>query len=265
MERVGVGWLIALLIVSLIWPEWVVRNGVPLLLVYGLAGGWYLLKRFVKHWTVTKVAVVFLVLGFFIGIGGFLGHLRMEEISNQPSQFLKFVDQFYANVSTEIISIAITVLVINSFYERRELMTRLIREMGSEDNSYSLKAVRELRENGLLCDGSLADSTLIEANLENARLMNANLENVNLMGANLKSASLIRANLENANLMGANFENANLMGANLKGARLLEANLYRTRNIKIEQLKKCQGLDDATMPDGSKYYEGWFDDHPDIE
>ena len=105
------------------------------------------------------------------------------------------------------------------------------------------------------------NTNLVAAKLQGVDLMRANLTEVYLIGANL-----IEANLAWANLTGAYLEGANLTGANLQESLLLEANLQwadlqGVENVTKEQLMEVDSLEDATMPDGKKYYNAWFEDY----
>ena len=183
--------------------------------------------------SVQKVAALVLVLASSIAV---LGHLNQHYGLDLEPVVGAIIADFYANVSTEMASIAIAVLVIDSLNERRaeqELKAQLIREMGHPtDNGVALRAVRELRAHGWLEDGSLRETNLEGANLQGADLRGANLKQANLLGAKLERANLHEANLheaklEQANLIGADLLGADLAGVNLQGAKLERANVLR--------------------------------------
>ncbi len=184
---------------------------------------------------------------------------------------------FYANVSTDLASIAITILVIDYLSERRaerSFMQQLAREMGSKDNAFAVKAVKELRAHGWLLDGSLENIDLGACDLSKSDLSDASLKRVNLNAANLKEASLVRANLEGAIIKGANLEsvdfesailrdadisysdmsNANLISASLNGVNF-EGTALDGVKVNIAQLRSTKSLKQAIMPDGRKYEE----------
>ena len=72
-------------------------------------------------------------------------------------------EDFYANVSSELISIVITVLVLEGFYERRQNaqeLTRLKALLGSNENVVTKIAIAELKAKGWLEDGSLQGANL---------------------------------------------------------------------------------------------------------
>jgi len=149
-----------------------------------------------------------------------------------------FAQDFYANAITDLLSIALVVLVIDWLNERRQNADKkaeLVRDLGSKTNDFAQRAARELRVRGWHADGSLrgadlykanlTDANLMEANLTSAFLMAANLTDVNLEAANLTGAFLMEANLTGAFLAFAPLTGANLTGANLTGAFLEKANL----------------------------------------
>lgn len=219
-------------------------------------------KRFIGWWTVRKMAGALLIIAVLVGISGFI---------NQHSGLftpLPLVADFYANVSAELASIAITVLLIDSLYQRHETnqeRARLIKQLGSWDNTLAMQAADELQRRGWLQDGSVRNANLIGADLRKVQLNHADLRGVSLHEAKLQFASLSEANLQGASLDGVNLENALLYisvhhedghvdycEANLKGASLRRANLHNAQ-VRDEQLAKAGALRDATMPDGRRY------------
>jgi uncharacterized protein YjbI with pentapeptide repeats len=130
---------------------------------------------------------------------------------------------------------------------------------------------------GYLYGTNLSGAILSYTNLRGANLRGAILRNVDLRGANLRGADLGKADLSRAllsdaslsevPLRGAFLAKATLYGANLKaailgktilnganliGADLSEANLSGA-TVTEEQLRTCQSLEGAIMPDGSKH------------
>ena len=151
------------------------------------------------------------------------------------------------NVGTEIMGIVITVLVINEYYDlrgRSELKMKLIREMGSRDNSDALKAVRELSAHEWLSDGSLIGKDFSHADLSDVDLKDSDLRESSLVCTSFRNAWLSRAQLCNAVLYHAMFEDAILNAANFIGAKF--------SNID-EQLKEARFMVGAVMPDGEGY------------
>lgn len=180
---------------------------------------------------------------------------------------------YYANLSTEFLFTAITVLVIDGIYSLRDTeRTRqsLIFDLGSDDLSITKSAIRGLKhhkswlskknwledgtlhnidlqgadltecnlrkadlQDALLCNAEIAKAILTEANLKNADMNLANLRETNL-----RKATLTRADLREADLREADLTKADLSAANLTGA-IVDAKQLETANL--------QG---ATMPNG---------------
>ena len=146
----------------------------------------------------------FLLLGLALFAGGHL----VKYGSLNPRAFL--VD-FYEHYFAELLSIPITVLLIdrlNRLRDQKQVEGReqeeLVMRLGDGDQW----AAKLLRQRGWLQDGSL----------RGARLDNADLARMDLQGADLREADL-----RNATLMYADLRDANLSGANLQGARLYVA------------------------------------------
>lgn len=178
--------------------------------------------------TVRSVGIGLLVISVITALIGY--------VQSHPEGFSfgAFMVDFYANVSTEAMSIAITILIIDTLNRRREerLMTRrereqLIRQLGSGVNEVAKRAAEELRANGWLTDGTVQESDLRVANLEGAKLWKADLQGVNLQWARLKHANLNGSMLVGANLTQATMTAARCIGADLGQANLFEAKLYR--------------------------------------
>ena len=140
------------------------------------------------------------------------------------------INSFYTNLSTELISIAITILLINYLYEKKEeknTKRRLIRELGSEDKGFSSRAVKELCEKKWLYDGSVNGCDLSNANLSGLNLSKAKLKNVNLTDANLTGTIFKDADLSGAIIKDALLVNANLAKCKLEGVKMINCNLYK--------------------------------------
>ena len=247
------------------------------------------LRSIVGWWTIGRMGIVIATLGLVVTVLGHLddnlGALTMPEL---------FRD-LWANLGTELFSIALTVLIIDGLSQRRErrqreerdvkrsseglkqLKKQLIRQIGSSVNEQAMRAAEELRANGWLEDGSLEWAKLSGANLSHANLRYANLKGTSLFRANLEEASLYHADLTSAKLRAADLRGASLGGANLQGANLggakmqgaflagvnlaradmLKANLNGVRKLKIGTLAEAHRLAGVTMPDGS-HYDGRF-------
>ncbi len=232
----------------------------------------------IAHW-LTPVRIVGVAIGLFGTVVALFGHFYRTGFANGA------VQAFYANISTECVSIAVTVIIIDWLYERRDThreKERLVREMRNRDNGLAIHAVEELRANGWLEDGLLVGKHLWDANLQGANLVGVNmyrafLNRANLQGANLDKADLEAARLDKANLRGAhldwanleradlretclqaahliraNFRDAHLQDADLQGADLEGASLQGAE-VRDGQLIKASRLRGVTMPDGSRY------------
>jgi hypothetical protein len=187
-------------------------------------------RRFIRWWTPLRIAgAAALVLAFLIGIVGYLNERELLYPTETVKQLLKYLS---ANVSTELASVAITLLFVDCLYQRREEereKRRLILQMGSPDNAFAVEAIRALRSHGWLEDGSLKRAYLMGANLQGANLLDANLQGANLALAKLQGASLTFANLQGANLALTKLQGAYLGGARLQGADLQSAKLQGTK------------------------------------
>ena len=128
---------------------------------------------------------------------------------------------FYANLTIDLISVGVTVLIIDRLYDRRsklEEKQRIIEQLRSPSAEFSKEALWIVTEKGWLRDGSLRRANLFRANLEGAVLRDAILWRAFLWRANLEGAILSGAVLRGAILRGANLSGANLYRADLKGA-----------------------------------------------
>ena len=221
-------------------------------------------RCFIQWWTLLRLlGFALLVLAILIAFG-YLNELGWLDRAS--------------NVSTELASIAITILVVDTLYEHRERereKKRLILQMGSPDNAFALEAVRALRSRGWLRKGSLKGADLRYANLQGANLRGADLQEADMRSAgvplfgpqpphphkyrscatNLRGAILEGANLQGANLTGvdlqeadlrfARLQKANLSGANLRGAALGRAQLQEA-DLRDADLQKAD-LNDANL------------------
>lgn len=160
-----------------------------------------------------------LLIGVTIGVLGYLNQycgLWLGEIIG------RILADYYANISTEFVSIAITVLIIDKLNEiqtERQLKGQLIRELGGQDNGIAIRALRELQARKWITDKTLHKVDLYRADLHSADLSWLNLQGANLEGANLEGANLGEANLKGANLARVNLKRANLYWANLREIR----------------------------------------------
>ena len=168
-------------------------------------------------------------------ISDFFKHLlthRVELVLLGIGIYLFYSSPPFSDLAPELIGIAVVVLILdyrNKQRQEAQLKAQLIRELESRDNSFTLRAIRELKEYGWL-DEALRIADLERANLKKADLKGVDLHDVNLGGANLIKAFLFRADLTGANLLWANLGRANLTGANLRKAYLSGVN-FRDSNL----------------------------------
>jgi uncharacterized protein YjbI with pentapeptide repeats len=196
------------------------------------------------HLRFTRITVygfIAILIASGILLGGYFLTIKPAERS-----ITKFISEVYGNFGVELVSIAVTVGVIeelNRQASRRERLQELILQMGSPDNGFAVEAVRLLRHLGALNDGNLRDADLRDANLQGALLAAADLQEANLWRAVLKDARLWEANLHKAMLASANLQGTDLLGANLREADLREANLQganlRTANLQESRLEEA--------------------------
>ena len=106
------------------------------------------------------------------------------------------------NLGTELMGVAVTVVVIDWFYERRRRKERLGEVIGliaSGSHDFALAGIAEAQHHGWLRDGSMKKAKLSGANLEGAELAGTTLEGANLEGAvNLKQEQIDQASGDEA-------------------------------------------------------------------
>jgi hypothetical protein len=195
----------------------------------------------IRRWAtpVRCIGLLILVAGV---IGGWASY---PTVHPEGFHLTTFLTDFYANTSTELVSIAITVLVLDTINEnraKRERKRAIIEQLGSHSNDFALDAARIIENEEWLEDGSLRGASLFRASLQGAHLWQADLQGAHLLSANLQEADLFNANLQWADLFQANLEGANLLETNLEGASLQEANL-----------KGARVNGGTILPDGTKW------------
>jgi uncharacterized protein YjbI with pentapeptide repeats len=216
--------------------------------------------QIVNPLSVTGAAFWLLIVGTFT-LGAGFGYTHSKD---NLFNFGQLVSDLYANAGMELLSIAITVLIIDRLNLRHSIEERkysLFRQMRSSSRDVAIAALEEIQHQGLweealkhhyeihtsriyfsgiqwssvnLNDVDLNRAWLDGANLQNARLDKSNLREVVARGATMQGASLSNANIQNAALEGANLQCAsldwaNLTSANLTNANLQGANLYNTK------------------------------------
>ena len=219
---------------------------------------------FVEH-RINTFGALLLLIGVLSGIGGF------RRLHVGAFHFADVIRVYYAAVSTELVSIAFTVLILNTMYQHRESRRekgQLVSLMGSSDSRITLEALENLRSRGWLKDGTLRGARLTGADLRGANMRMADLREADLQDAALDSTDLLGAKLSGANLQGAGLAGANLQRtridkAMLDGASLSHVNLFDS-DVADEQLARAHMLVDAAMPNGDRY-DGRFDLRGDVE
>lgn len=198
------------------------------------------LKKLAQLFTLHNIAFLLMGLSILIGILGF-------GIQYHSFSFRGLSNDFYANVSTELLSIAITVLVIDKLMEKREQneqKRQLVREVRSKDNAIAVRALQELISKKWAQKGALRWAHLIFANLQNAYLKDVDL-----------SYTWMRD---------ATFEGAFMGGAKLKGSVLVGANFKNATELTSKMLSEAKMLLAATMPNGTRY-DGRFNLDGDLQ
>ncbi len=135
---------------------------------------------------------------------------------------------YFINIFTTGLGFLFSVFVFDVIVRRRgeqSYKKALILQMGSPSNDFATEAVRILRNQNWLFDGSLENANLERSDLRGAHLEDAMLRGVNLNTANLQKTTLYASDLRGAWLIGAHLEGAVLHSAKLQEARLGAANL----------------------------------------
>lgn len=196
-------------------------------------------------------------------------------------------NDFDLNLLTEIIGVAITVLIVDTIYSFRdkkrreqELQERLIREVRSPDHGIAIDALHQLRdkdwlfgENGLLMGTNLSSvdwhkGELSSANLRAASLPYSDLKGASInkadfscatlwfakldkiqcfVGAKFKCAKMNGASLTNTYLHFVDFSNANLQGADFSNSQLYSVSL-RNADLRAAKLERAH-LQDVSLRD----------------
>lgn len=204
-------------------------------------------KSLLNRLTSTKAAIVLGGLAIVVVVLGSLAQHGVIDIH------LLLLD-LWSNGGTELASIAITVFVIDGLNRRRTTQERkkaLILQMGSPDNGFALEAVRILRSEEWLTDGSLCGKIFTNANLQKAELSHANLKFALLNnGCDLREANFTEAKLQGADLGGSKFGKlsassdraATFWHAKLRRAILSQADLSKV-NFGYADLSKATLVD----------------------
>ena len=174
------------------------------------------------------------------------------------------LDELWPNIIPELLSISITIFIIDTLYSRRsddERKQILIKQLGSKNNAVATEALKELDARGWLSDGTLEGAFLLLANLDGNSLTGADLRRVSLSSASLRNTTWFETDLEGAFLDNADLREASLSihavgphyaEAYMKGVSLFGSDLRKAR-VRPEQLAQARSLWGALMPNGSRY------------
>lgn len=178
------------------------------------------------------------------------------------------ISELWPNIIPELLSIAITVFIIDTIYRRRsdeENKKVLVQKLGSQNNAVSSEALKEIGARGWMHDGTLEGAFLTSANLDGNSITGADLRGAHLSFASLRDTTLFETDLEGAFMDKVDLQGASLSvravgshyaEANLKNALLSNANLKNAK-VRHEQLVHAKSLWRAVMPDG-KTYDGRY-------
>lgn len=141
-------------------------------------------------------------------------------------------DSYLINLYTSVLSIVITVFVLDLLNKRRDEKQALLREkqdlirdIRSSSNEVAKHAIFRLRNDYFLDRNVLVESFLFEANLAHADLSSLNLSYSFMYSANLEGANLLGCQLEHCNLRRSNLKKAKLTSTRMSNAQLSDSNL----------------------------------------
>jgi uncharacterized protein YjbI with pentapeptide repeats len=184
-------------------------------------------------------ATTLLVLALIVGVLGQVVHERGQ------LSFTSSVDAFYANLATELVGLAISVLIFDRLADRRlrlQQRGRATRQLRSTDPRFAADALEELRVEGWLFDGSLnaaqlQRSQLYDADMKRARLTRADFSGASLGRSSFRECLARGAIFQSAELNGADFADADVEGADFCAAALAGASFRgaNTRRVKLER------------------------------
>jgi hypothetical protein len=197
--------------------------------------------------TVRKLGALFFTLSIAVGL---FGYLNQYGGLYQPSPI---VADFYAGISTDLASIAITILIIDYISEKRadeQLKAQLIREMAGSNNGIALRAINELRARGWLQDGSLRGKIFDGVNWQGADLNDADLQGATFLNANISYANLNHTDLRKSTLINVNLYSTNFYEANLEGVNSIDETMFLLAELAFTTLDKMVG---AIMRNGKRY------------
>lgn len=183
--------------------------------------------------------------------------------------------ELWPNIIPELLSIAVTVFIIDTLYQKRsddETKKILVGKMGSNKNDVATEAWMEIKARGWGFDGTLEGKFLLSANLDGNSFTGAAMRKIVLSFSSLRDTSWIETDLEGASLDHTDLSGATLSSypdgrfipeANLTDVSFFNSDLTGAR-VRPEQLVKARSLSHAIMPDGSKY-DGRYRSPEDVE
>lgn len=170
-----------------------------------------------------------LILSLILGI---LGTISSNQITNINNLFTTIFNNFYANISSELLGISLTVLFINKIYSDKELETlkeKSKKGLASKDKHLALEALGNITTNQWHTDGSLSGCDLFEAEIDHVELNKVDLSRANLLGGSFIGSFLLNGKFSEAILIRCNFDEAKLSGSNMERAYLTQASFCMAR------------------------------------
>jgi len=178
--------------------------------------------------------------------------------------FSSDLPSYWQNIYVTIVGAIGTVLIIDQRAEQRAIRQRkqeLIAQLGSASYDFAIEAVRLLRMEGWLRDGSMRGASLMgvnlpqanfaftdfvgaqffQTNLQKADIKHSNLQGIQFHGSNLQEVNFSLSNLTNAELGGVYLEQSILFRADCTQTRLSAAHLQNS-DMKYANLKNAQLL-----------------------
>ncbi len=165
--------------------------------------------------SVDRLALGFLIVGLALFVAGLIADTR-----TMGNLLQTLVDEWTPGFVIDGL-LLLTVNRIIRDNERRSVLA----QVGSLSNDFALDAVRRVRQEGWLTDGSLSGVRLRKAALHHADLSGACLSQSDLRYSDLRGVSLTHADLRGTDLTGCNLQDADLRWADLRGARVRWCNL----------------------------------------
>ena len=206
-------------------------------------------------WIIALSGVAFVLIGIFVVYRDLSLSKAIDNV----------VHDFYANLGAGAFGTALTILLIDNIYKKRERRGRkasLIVQMKHPDWNLAYQAFGEAVKERFFTDGSLEGEDLSNLNLHStvyqfAKLSAANLYNAKFfkchwVHCDFSGASFVHANFQEAELYGCNFRNTSLSGADFRGANLQEVQLLGAHFI-APDIEQAQFSPTTRLPDGKMW------------